>query len=216
MPRRESYATDDEDDDIRRRAGASGGGGIPAWVWIGGGCVAIVLLITAGLGFTLFTSRQAQVRQHEAVARAEMASVEMDMARAEMRNQDHDHDALPEEGLRPAPGGALPFTRLTTITNLYRTDPNEADARFKQKRVRTELDVRHAGEGWVGVVLPLTPNLPADHVAPDVVPNVVFELPGFTLVKGARYLIEGTCAGVRRDPITGPRLTFTDCRVVPR
>ncbi len=231
MPRRESYRTDDEDDDPRRRAHASGGG-IPGWVWLLGGGGVLGVLVVAGLGFALFTGRQAAVRQD--FARAEAVRVEADQ-RARLAHE-HDHDngdhvplgnPIPIPGTRAPAGDQPAVTPLGVIANAYRTDSGAADARYARKRLRVQLDVRAAGDGWVGAVAALTPEHPrvtssnpavrkAQEAAVQAMePTVVFEGLTTEIAVGRRVVIEATCDGLSPDPTTGTKLTFTDSRLIP-
>ncbi|MBN9524415.1 hypothetical protein J0H58_38855 [bacterium] len=227
MPRRESYRTDDEDDDLRRRAHASGGG-IPGWVWLLGGGGVLGVLVVAGLGYSLFTSRQAAVRRD--VARVEAVRVEADQ-RAQQMAHDHDDGDL-DPHWNPIPGGPPAQTQsavtpLRRIADAYRTDPDAADARYAGKRWRVQFGVRAAGKGWVGAGVALTPEHPrvtssdpAERKAQEaavqaMAPTAVFEGLTVEVPVGRRVVIEATCAGLSPDPTTGVKLVFTNSRLIP-
>ncbi len=190
MPRRESsYTPDDEDDDIRR--GGASGGGLPAWVWVVGGSGVLAVVVFAGLAFALFSTR-----------RAEVAHMQAERARGDLMMKAE----IPARGMRP---GAVEVVELKQIAEAYRTDPDEAESRFQGRRLQLWIEVRKAEDEWVGAVASIGKGLPLGRV-----PNVYFMTPNATVADGAEVLIEGTCSGLSPDPVTGVRLTFTDCRIV--
>src|SRR4051812_45003317 len=119
MPRRESYLTDDEDD-TPRRANASGGG-IPTWLWVGGGGGVLAVVVFVGLGFALFSTRQAAVRREVAAVRA----VDAEVARPAMAMKAEGGTRRVEPRVHEAEG-ELPAIPLARIAEVYREDRAKA------------------------------------------------------------------------------------------
>jgi hypothetical protein len=201
MPRRDTYLTDDDDDAPRR--GAASGGGMPGWVWVAVGGGALAVLVVVGLGLAVFSRREAMVRHEVDVARADMMRAEVQARRAEFT---HDGVAGPE--------GPLPVLSLTRVTNAYKSDRGKAEERYTNRRVRVRVEVKAAGvgadgEAWVGAPADLGAGVPRGGE-----PNVVFRLTGEPVAVGTTVVLEGRCDGLLPHPRWAEVLTFTDCRPV--